>query len=55
MRGLGIGSAAGAAAGLASIFATRGPNVVLPRGSTLELVLERDLRYESDEISQRVR
>jgi type IV secretion system protein VirB10 len=55
MRGLGIGSAAGAAAGLASIFATRGPNVVLPRGSTLELVLERDLRYASDEISQRVR
>jgi type IV secretion system protein VirB10 len=55
MRGLGIGSAAGAAAGLASIFASRGPNVVLPRGSTLELVLERELRYGSDEIMQRVR
>jgi|GEM_PF-339703 len=55
MRGLGVGSAAGAAAGLASIFATRGPDVVLPRGSTLELVLERDLRYTADEIGLGVR
>lgn len=55
MRGLGIGSAAGAAAGLASILASRGADVVLPRGSTLELVLERDLQYFADEISPRVR
>ena len=55
MRGLGIGSAVGAAAGLASILASRGAGVVLPRGSTLELVLERDLLYYSDEISPRVR
>jgi len=55
LGGLGIGSAAGAAAGLASIFASRGADVVLPRGSTLELVLERDLRYFADEISMRVR
>jgi hypothetical protein len=54
MRGLGIGSAAGVAAGLASIFASRGADVILPRGSTLELVLERDLRYGPDEISPRV-
>lgn len=55
MRGLGIGSAAGAAAGLASILASRGADVVLPRGSTLDLVLERDLSYTSDEIGWRVR
>ena len=55
VRGLGIGSAAGAAAGLASIFATRGGDVALPRGSTVELVLERDLRYSADDITQHVR
>ena len=55
MRGLGIGSAAGAAAGLASIFASRGADVILPRGSTLDLVLERDLSYSADELNWRVR
>ena len=55
MRGLGIGSAAGAAAGLAAILASRGSEVVLPRGSTLELVLERDLSYAQDEVNWRVR
>ena len=55
LGGLGIGSAAGAAAGLASILARRGADVTLPRGSTLELVLERELRYTEDEIGGRVR
>jgi type IV secretion system protein VirB10 len=50
LGGLGIGSAAGAAAGLASIFATRGPQTVLPRGSTLELVLDVDLRYSDADL-----
>ncbi len=54
LGGLGIGSAAGAAAGLASIFATRGPQTVLPRGSTLDLVLDVDLRYSASELRMRV-
>lgn len=42
--GLGIGGLAGAAAGLASVFSKK-PDVTLPRGTTLELVLDRDLRF----------
>jgi hypothetical protein len=52
--GLGIGAAAGAAAGLAGVLGSRGPEVVLPPGTTMELVLDRDLRYTRDEIQRRL-
>jgi len=52
--GAGIGAAAGAAAGLAGILSTRGPDVILPPGTTMELVLDRDLRFTADELRQRV-
>lgn len=52
--GAGIGAAAGAAAGLAGILSTRGPDVVLPAGTTMELVLDRDLHFTPDELRQRV-
>jgi type IV secretion system protein VirB10 len=43
--GLGIGAAAGAAAGLIGVLATRGPDAVLPRGSTVDMVLDRPLAF----------
>ena len=39
LEGLGIGSAAGAATGVVWILATRGKDVVLPYGTSLELQL----------------
>jgi type IV secretion system protein VirB10 len=40
-RGAGIGAAAGAAAGLAAVLLTRGKELELPRGTTLDVVLDR--------------
>ena len=48
--GVGIGAAAGAAAGLVGVLASRGPEAVLARGSTLEMVLDRKLSFEEDEL-----
>ncbi len=48
--GLGIGAAAGAVAGLVGILASRGPDVILPAGTTMELVLDRDLAYTAEEL-----
>jgi type IV secretion system protein VirB10 len=48
--GAGIGAAAGAAAGLAGVLATRGPDAVLDRGSTVEMVLDRDLTFTAAEL-----
>jgi type IV secretion system protein VirB10 len=48
--GAAIGAAAGAAAGLAGVLSSRGPDVVLPRGTTMEMVLDRDLRFTEAEL-----
>lgn len=48
--GAGIGAAAGAVGGLARVFGTRGPEVVLPPGTTMEMVLNRDLSYSPVEL-----
>jgi hypothetical protein len=48
--GAGIGAAAGAAAGLIGILGSRGPDVVLPRGTTMEMVLDRELRFTAAEL-----
>ena len=48
--GTGIGAAAGAAAGLAIVMFSRGPDAVLARGSTLEMVLDRQVHYNEDEL-----
>lgn len=42
-RGAGIGAGAGGAAGLAQVLLTRGRDVELRRGSTLDLVMDRPL------------
>ena len=49
--GAGIGAAAGAAAGLMGVLLTRGPEAVLAKGSTIELVLDRPLRFEDSELN----
>lgn len=49
--GLGIGAGAGAAAGLVGILLTRGPDAILAKGSTLEMVLDRQLKFEEGELN----
>ena len=51
--GLGIGAAAGALGGLAAVLGTRGPDAILPRGTTVEMVLDRDLTFTRGEIGVR--
>jgi hypothetical protein len=41
--GAGVGAAVGAAAGLGQVLLTRGADVVLPPGTTIEIMLDRDL------------
>jgi hypothetical protein len=48
--GLGVGSAAGAAGGLIWVLASRGKDVVLPHGTSLELQLTVPLTFNRDEI-----
>jgi type IV secretion system protein VirB10 len=49
-KGVGIGAAAGATAGLVGVLFSRGPDAILERGSTLEMVLDRELRFTSEEL-----
>jgi type IV secretion system protein VirB10 len=49
--GIGIGAGAGAAAGLIGVLASRGPDAILARGSTVEMILDRDLNYTSTELA----
>jgi type IV secretion system protein VirB10 len=48
--GAGIGAAAGAAAGVMGVLLSRGPDAVLTRGSTIEMVLDRPVSYEPGEL-----
>jgi len=49
-KGVGIGAAAGAAAGLATVLLKRGPDAVLPKGTRVEMILDRELRFSSSEL-----
>lgn len=49
--GVGIGAAAGAAVGLAAVLLTRGPDAELPRGSTVEAVINRSFYLDADKIT----
>jgi type IV secretion system protein VirB10 len=49
-KGAGIGAGVGAVAGLAAVLLTRGPEAELPRGSTLDVVLEHDLTLDGNQI-----
>lgn len=48
--GAGIGAAAGATAGLIGVLVTRGPEAVLAKGTTLEMVLDRPVTFEESEL-----
>jgi len=50
LTGLGAGSLAGATGGLIWVLATRGPEVVLPPGTNLELELTTPLSFEREEV-----
>jgi hypothetical protein len=50
-RGAGIGAGAGAAAGLAAVLLTRGPELELPRGTTLDVVLDRPLYLDATRVN----
>lgn len=45
-----IGLGGGAAAGLISVLFTRGPDATLPRGSTVEMVLDRPLTFSGADL-----
>lgn len=49
--GAGIGAAAGATAGLMGVLLSRGPEAILAKGSTIEMVLDRPLHFQDAEIS----
>jgi hypothetical protein len=49
--GAGVGAAAGAALGLATVLLTRGPELELPRGTTLDAELDRPLYLNSSRIN----
>jgi type IV secretion system protein VirB10 len=50
LTGVGIGAATGAAVGLATIFHGKRPEAVLPRGTIVEMVLDRDLTFSRNEL-----
>jgi type IV secretion system protein VirB10 len=50
MTGVLGGAGAGAAAGLAGVLLTRGPDIVLQKGSVMEMVLDRTLSYDEKEL-----
>jgi len=52
-KGAGIGAGIGGLAGLGAILLTRGPEAELPRGSSLDVVLEHDLFLDSNQIQFR--
>lgn len=50
LGGVGIGAAAGAGAALMGVLLTRGPDVVLAKGSTVEMLLDRPLIFTDEEL-----
>ena len=48
--GGGIGAAAGATVGLMAVLLTRGPDAVLAKGSTIEMITDRPLQFQKSEI-----
>jgi len=48
--GAGIGAAAGATAGLVGVLLSRGPEAILAKGTTMEMVLDRSLQFTSSEL-----
>ena len=51
-KGAGIGAAAGGALGIATVLLTRGPEIQLDPGSSVEMILERELNLEGSKLRQ---
>ena len=49
-KGAGIGAGIGAAVGLAAVLLTRGPELELPRGTTLDIMLDRPLYLDANRV-----
>lgn len=49
--GAAAGAGAGAAVGLAGVLLTRGPDAVLAKGSTIEMILDRPLIFNASEVN----
>jgi type IV secretion system protein VirB10 len=49
-EGVGIGAAGGAVAGLMAVLLSRGPDAEMPRGTTLEAVLDRPIMLDADKV-----
>jgi len=50
-KGAGIGAGAGAAAGLAAVLLTRGPELELPRGTTVDIILDRPVYLDGSRVN----
>lgn len=48
--GAGLGAAAGATAGLIGVLFTRGPEAILAKGTTMEMVLDRSLLFNASDL-----
>ena len=48
--GAGIGAGVGAAVGLATVLLTRGPEAEMPRGTTVEAILDRPVLLDADKV-----
>ena len=48
--GAGIGAAAGATAALVGVMFSRGPDAVLAKGTTVEMILDRQVRFDANEL-----
>jgi hypothetical protein len=49
-KGAGIGAGIGAVTGLAAVLLSRGPEAELPRGSTMDVVLEHELILDGSQL-----
>jgi hypothetical protein len=49
--GVGIGAGAGAAAGMIGVLLSRGPDAVLEKGATVEMVLDRPVSFDEVELN----
>jgi hypothetical protein len=50
-KGAGIGAGAGAAVGLAAVLLTRGPELELPRGTTVDVILDRSVYLDASRVN----
>lgn len=48
--GAAIGAGAGAAVALGAVMFTRGPDAILAKGTTIEMILDRQVRFAEDEL-----